>query len=177
MTNYGVVGFDARDGDGAGTIASIPQKIILEESERDQSFKLPALGQYATSNLFFKLDSTIPRGDKNHSRLISDTSNSVEHVRWVSILPERAQTLITSSVERLLPTRISDSCLVERRVTALGHWDNGAPGLQNVLLAASPTQRPKQVCIRYLRNGDEIATSSHNVECEPHGQLPSHIRL
>ncbi len=56
MTHRGAVGSDARDGDGAGVMTSIPHKFFLKNFERDQGIKLPPLGQYAAGNLFFKPD-------------------------------------------------------------------------------------------------------------------------
>jgi glutamate synthase (NADPH/NADH) len=59
MTHRGAVGSDARDGDGAGVMTSIPHRFFLKEFGREQGYKLPELGQYATGNLFFKPDATI----------------------------------------------------------------------------------------------------------------------
>ncbi|ANB14084.1 glutamate synthase (NADH) [Sugiyamaella lignohabitans] len=59
MTHRGAVGSDARDGDGAGVMTSIPHKFFVKEFEREHNFKLPPLGQYAVGNLFFKNDEDI----------------------------------------------------------------------------------------------------------------------
>ncbi|KAK9381292.1 uncharacterized protein V2V93DRAFT_368845 [Kockiozyma suomiensis] len=56
MTHRGAVGADARDGDGAGVMCSIPHAFFVKEFEIPSGLKLPALGQYATGNLFFKSD-------------------------------------------------------------------------------------------------------------------------
>ena len=56
MTHRGAVGSDARDGDGAGVMTSIPHKFFLKNFEREQGIKLPPQGQYAAGNLFFKPD-------------------------------------------------------------------------------------------------------------------------
>ncbi|KKF94581.1 putative glutamate synthase [NADPH] [Ceratocystis platani] len=56
MTHRGAVGSDARDGDGAGVMTSIPHKFFVKNFERDQGIKLPSPGQYAVGNLFFKPD-------------------------------------------------------------------------------------------------------------------------
>jgi glutamate synthase (NADPH/NADH) len=56
MTHRGAVGADARDGDGAGVMTSIPHKFMVKEFERQYSFRLPPLGQYAVGNIFFKDD-------------------------------------------------------------------------------------------------------------------------
>ena len=40
-------------------MTSIPHKFFLKEFGRDQGFALPALGQYATGNLFFKPDTQV----------------------------------------------------------------------------------------------------------------------
>jgi glutamate synthase (NADPH/NADH) len=56
MTHRGAVGSDARDGDGAGVMTSIPHKFFIKNFEREQDIKLPPLGQYAVGNLFFKPD-------------------------------------------------------------------------------------------------------------------------
>jgi glutamate synthase (NADH) len=57
MTHRGAVGSDARDGDGAGVMTGIPHKFFIKNFEREQGIKLPAQGQYAAGNLFFKPDS------------------------------------------------------------------------------------------------------------------------
>ncbi|KAI8630887.1 glutamate synthase [Xylariaceae sp. FL1651] len=56
MTHRGAVGSDARDGDGAGVMTSIPHKFFIKNFEREQGIQLPPLGQYAAGNLFFKPD-------------------------------------------------------------------------------------------------------------------------
>lgn len=56
MTHRGAVGSDARDGDGAGVMTSIPHRFFVKNFEREQGIKLPQLGQYAAGNLFFKPD-------------------------------------------------------------------------------------------------------------------------
>jgi glutamate synthase (NADPH/NADH) len=62
MTHRGAVGSDARDGDGAGVMTSIPHKFFVKEFEREQGFKLPVLGKYAVGNVFFKPDEGILKG-------------------------------------------------------------------------------------------------------------------
>ncbi|KAJ8099445.1 hypothetical protein POJ06DRAFT_135221 [Lipomyces tetrasporus] len=59
MTHRGAVGSDARDGDGAGVMTSIPHAFFVKEFEVPSGFKLPKLGQYAVGNLFFKSDPEI----------------------------------------------------------------------------------------------------------------------
>ncbi|KAI1167299.1 glutamate synthase [Nemania serpens] len=56
MTHRGAVGSDARDGDGAGVMTSIPHKFFIKNFEREEGIQLPPLGQYAVGNLFFKPD-------------------------------------------------------------------------------------------------------------------------
>lgn len=56
MTHRGAVGSDARDGDGAGVMTSIPHKFFIKNFARDVGVELPPLGQYAVGNLFFKPD-------------------------------------------------------------------------------------------------------------------------
>ncbi|KAL0470749.1 glutamate synthase [Neurospora intermedia] len=56
MTHRGAVGSDARDGDGAGVMTSIPHKFFVKNFARDAGVTLPPLGQYAVGNLFFKPD-------------------------------------------------------------------------------------------------------------------------
>lgn len=53
MTHRGAVGADARDGDGAGVMTSIPHKLMQREFEYLHDFALPPIGQYAVGNLFF----------------------------------------------------------------------------------------------------------------------------
>jgi glutamate synthase (NADPH/NADH) len=72
MTHRGAVGSDARDGDGAGVMTSIPHKFFLKEFEREQGYKLPALGQYATGNLFFKPDAAILEETKTMFEDVAD---------------------------------------------------------------------------------------------------------
>src|ERR1700735_1396617 len=59
MTHRGAVGADARDGDGAGVMTSIPHAFMQREFEFDQNFKLPPPGQYAVGNLFFSADAQV----------------------------------------------------------------------------------------------------------------------
>jgi glutamate synthase (NADPH/NADH) len=59
MTHRGAVGSDARDGDGAGVMTSIPHKFFVKNFEREQGLVLPPQGQYAAGNLFFKPDEEI----------------------------------------------------------------------------------------------------------------------
>ncbi|KAI4178465.1 MAG: hypothetical protein LQ346_007436 [Caloplaca aetnensis] len=54
MTHRGAVGSDARDGDGAGVMTSIPHRFFIKNFARETGFDLPPLGQYAAGNLFFK---------------------------------------------------------------------------------------------------------------------------
>ncbi|OQV00640.1 hypothetical protein CLAIMM_06111 [Cladophialophora immunda] len=56
MTHRGAVGSDARDGDGAGVMTSIPHKFFVKNFAREVGVELPPLGQYAAGNLFFKPD-------------------------------------------------------------------------------------------------------------------------
>ena len=53
MTHRGAVGSDARDGDGAGVMTSIPHKFFVKNFARETGIDLPPLGQYAVGNLFF----------------------------------------------------------------------------------------------------------------------------
>lgn len=54
MTHRGAVGSDARDGDGAGVMTSMPHKFFVKNFARETSIDLPPQGQYAAGNLFFK---------------------------------------------------------------------------------------------------------------------------
>lgn len=56
MTHRGAVGSDARDGDGAGVMTSIPHKFFVKELRGQTGIILPPQGQYAVGNLFFKPD-------------------------------------------------------------------------------------------------------------------------
>ncbi|KAK4695587.1 glutamate synthase (NADH), partial [Lecanoromycetidae sp. Uapishka_2] len=55
----GAVGSDARDGDGAGVMTSMPHKFFIKNFARETGFDLPPQGQYAAGNLFFKPDTEI----------------------------------------------------------------------------------------------------------------------
>ena len=59
MTHRGAVGSDARDGDGAGVMTSIPHRFFIKNFERETGLKLPPQGQYAAGNLFFKPDESL----------------------------------------------------------------------------------------------------------------------
>lgn len=50
------MGSDARDGDGAGVMTSIPHKFFVKNFAREVGIELPPQGQYAAGNLFFKPD-------------------------------------------------------------------------------------------------------------------------
>ncbi|KAG7821844.1 hypothetical protein KL928_000319 [Ogataea angusta] len=65
MTHRGAVGSDARDGDGAGVMTSIPHKFMAREFEYHCSLELPPSGQYAVGNLFFKKDEDVFRKSKS----------------------------------------------------------------------------------------------------------------
>ena len=70
MTHRGAVGSDARDGDGAGVMTSIPHKFFLKNFDREQGLKLPSAGQYAAGNIFFKPDTEV----------LKDTLNKFEEI-------------------------------------------------------------------------------------------------
>ncbi|ODV96215.1 hypothetical protein PACTADRAFT_33393 [Pachysolen tannophilus NRRL Y-2460] len=59
MTHRGAVGSDARDGDGAGVMTSIPHKFMQREFEYLCKIQIPMLGQYAVGNVFFKNDEIV----------------------------------------------------------------------------------------------------------------------
>lgn len=59
MTHRGAVGSDARDGDGAGVMTSIPHKFFVKNFAREQGYQLPDQGQYAAGNIFFKPDTEV----------------------------------------------------------------------------------------------------------------------
>ncbi|KAM3083035.1 glutamate synthase [NADH] [Clarireedia jacksonii] len=73
MTHRGAVGSDARDGDGAGVMTSIPHKFFIKNFERETDIKLPPLGQYAVGNLFFKPDEEILQESKKQLEEISES--------------------------------------------------------------------------------------------------------
>ncbi|KAK6521174.1 glutamate synthase [NADH] [Arthrobotrys conoides] len=53
MTHRGAVGSDARDGDGAGVMTSMPDKFLRKEFGFLLQTTLPPFGQYAVGNIFF----------------------------------------------------------------------------------------------------------------------------
>ncbi|KAF5100865.1 hypothetical protein D0Z03_000717 [Geotrichum reessii] len=73
MTHRGAVGSDARDGDGAGVMTSIPHKFMVREFEYANDFKLPPLGQYAVGNIFFKNDQQVFEQSRNTFEQIADS--------------------------------------------------------------------------------------------------------
>ncbi|GAA5912483.1 hypothetical protein JCM8208_006614 [Rhodotorula glutinis] len=58
MTHRGATGADSRDGDGAGVMVGIPHGFFVREGERDLGVKLPAEGEYAVGNIFFRKPTT-----------------------------------------------------------------------------------------------------------------------
>jgi len=73
MTHRGAVGSDARDGDGAGVMTSIPHKFFVKNFEKEQGIGLPPLGQYATGNLFFKPDQDTLHESKRQLEQIAES--------------------------------------------------------------------------------------------------------
>ncbi|RDW78519.1 hypothetical protein BP5796_06371 [Coleophoma crateriformis] len=73
MTHRGAVGSDARDGDGAGVMTSIPHKFFIKNFERETDIKLPPLGQYAVGNLFFKPDEETVQESKKQLEDIAES--------------------------------------------------------------------------------------------------------
>jgi glutamate synthase (NADH) len=59
MTHRGATGADSRDGDGAGAMTGIPHEFFKREAERDIGCALPAPGEYAVGNIFFKRNDPI----------------------------------------------------------------------------------------------------------------------
>lgn len=72
MTHRGAVGSDARDGDGAGVMTSIPHKFFLKNFEREQGYKLPDFGKYAVGNVFFKPEEEILKETVDQFEKIAD---------------------------------------------------------------------------------------------------------
>lgn len=54
MTHRGSTGADSRDGDGAGIMCGMPDDFMRREMDRDLGIVLPAAGEYAVGNVFFK---------------------------------------------------------------------------------------------------------------------------
>ncbi|GAA5828058.1 hypothetical protein JCM11251_005714 [Rhodosporidiobolus azoricus] len=54
MTHRGATGADSRDGDGAGLMVALPHAFFVQEGERELGVKLPAAGEYAVGNVFFR---------------------------------------------------------------------------------------------------------------------------
>lgn len=75
MTHRGAVGSDARDGDGAGVMTSIPHKFFLKHFARDAGVELPPMGQYAAGNLFFKPDA---EAIKESKAMFEDLAKSLD---------------------------------------------------------------------------------------------------
>src|SRR4051812_45288604 len=73
MTHRGAVGSDARDGDGAGVMTSIPHKFFVKNFARDAGVTLPPLGQYAVGNLFFKPDEETLQESKRQLEEIAES--------------------------------------------------------------------------------------------------------
>ncbi|KAF8246691.1 glutamate synthase Glt1 [Wilcoxina mikolae CBS 423.85] len=73
MTHRGAVGSDARDGDGAGVMTSIPHKFFVKELRGQTGIRLPPQGQYAVGNLFFKPDEETLKERKAKFEEIADS--------------------------------------------------------------------------------------------------------
>lgn len=63
MTHRGAVGSDARDGDGAGVMTSIPHKLMKKEFGL-LGIQLPPQGHYAVGNLFFSQNKEVMENSK-----------------------------------------------------------------------------------------------------------------
>ncbi|KAJ4417315.1 glutamate synthase [NADH] [Gnomoniopsis sp. IMI 355080] len=75
MTHRGAVGSDARDGDGAGVMTSVPFKFFSKNFEWEAGIKLPPPGQYAVGNLFFNPD---PETLQEQKRQLEDIAESLD---------------------------------------------------------------------------------------------------
>ncbi|KAI8803027.1 hypothetical protein BJ742DRAFT_857935 [Cladochytrium replicatum] len=64
MTHRGAVGADARDGDGAGVMCSIPYELFAEDVKSAFGITLPLPTRYAVGNLYFNPDPTIAAESK-----------------------------------------------------------------------------------------------------------------
>lgn len=84
MTHRGAVGSDARDGDGAGVMTSIPHKFVVKEFERENDFVVPPIGQYAVGNVFFKDDDEILADSKATFERIAE-SLGLRVLGWRSV--------------------------------------------------------------------------------------------
>ncbi|KAI0974848.1 glutamate synthase [Xylaria arbuscula] len=73
MTHRGAVGSDARDGDGAGVMTSIPHRFFIKNFEKEEDIRLPPLGQYAVGNLFFHRDEEILQESKRQLEDIAES--------------------------------------------------------------------------------------------------------
>ncbi|KAG9236926.1 amidophosphoribosyltransferas-like protein [Amylocarpus encephaloides] len=101
MTHRGAVGSDARDGDGAGVMTSIPHKFFIKNFEREQDIKLPPLGQYAVGNLFFKPDEETLQESKRQLEEISE-SLGLRVLGWRE--PPKDSTLLGPAAKSREPT-------------------------------------------------------------------------
>ena len=73
MTHRGAVGSDARDGDGAGVMTSIPHKFFIKQFGRENGIELPPRGQYAVGNIFFKPDAEVIEESKTQFLEIAES--------------------------------------------------------------------------------------------------------
>ncbi len=82
MTHRGAVGSDARDGDGAGVMTSIPHNFFVKNFEREENIGLPPLGQYAVGNLFFKPndEETLQESKRQFSMAVSSPGVEILHL-------------------------------------------------------------------------------------------------
>ncbi|KAG9302670.1 hypothetical protein G9A89_007374 [Geosiphon pyriformis] len=72
MTHRGAVGADARDGDGAGVMTSIPHEFFQLETARI-NVQLPLRGQYAVGNIFFKPEPAVMEESKHIFEQIAES--------------------------------------------------------------------------------------------------------
>lgn len=83
MTHRGAVGSDARDGDGAGVMTSIPHCFFVKELRGQTGIQLPPQGQYAVGNLFFKPDDTLKDNTDVFEQIATSLGLRVLHWRDV----------------------------------------------------------------------------------------------
>ena len=85
MSHRGAEGADARDGDGAGVMTALPDSLFRKALvAADIPVTLPAIGQYATGNLFFHSDPAMRDESKQiFTRIASKYGLTVLHWRTV----------------------------------------------------------------------------------------------
>lgn len=111
---------NAKDGDGAGLLSSLPHSFLVKEFKYNLGIDLPPLGQYGTGNIFFKKDDVVFEKSKKTFEDIA-TSLGLTILGWREVPHD-------SSI--LGPASLSREPLILQPAVVLTSLANG-PGLSD----------------------------------------------